>query len=194
MRTMERMIEKIKLNEKTPPRDNQANSQIRNRTQNFRRDTPQIKQRENDQQIRPPFQQNCADEEGEIMKPEENNVNLISSDNENEYFLTEEEKSLFSFDQTQTDCENSEDYQSGLENSIMEVHKQYDLMNKRNQEALNKHPIDTATKKTPENGPKGTSNNINSITKKTDPSKEKISQQSSDTSCPSASTSSTKNS
>ena len=45
VRTMERMMEKISLNERTPPRENQVNPQNRNRNQNFRRDPPQIRQR-----------------------------------------------------------------------------------------------------------------------------------------------------
>ena len=89
MRTMERMIERINLNERTPPRENQANPQNRNRAQNFRRDTPQIKPSESDQQIKPPFQKNCVDEEeGEIIEPEESHMNLIGSDNEEDFFLT----------------------------------------------------------------------------------------------------------
>lgn len=133
MRTMERMLERIKLNERTPPRENQANSQNRNRAQNFRRDTSQIKQRENNQQIRPPFQQNCVDEEeGEIIEPEESHINLIGSDNEDDVFLTKEEQGFFSSDQTDTNHEDFEDYCLGFENSIMEVHRQYFLRRKKN--------------------------------------------------------------
>ena len=90
MRTVERMIEKINLNERTPPRENQDNTQNRNRALIFRRDTPQIKPRENDHQIRPPFQKNYVyEEEGEIIEHEENHINLIGSDNEEDVFLTE---------------------------------------------------------------------------------------------------------
>ena len=55
MRVMERMMERINLTERTPPRENQENPQNRNRNLNFRRDPPQNRQRDNDQQIRPPF-------------------------------------------------------------------------------------------------------------------------------------------
>ena len=48
VRTMERMMEKISLNERAPPRENQANPQNINKNQNFRRDPPQIRQRENE--------------------------------------------------------------------------------------------------------------------------------------------------
>ena len=55
VRKMERMMERINLNEKKPPRENQPKPKNRNRNQNFRRDPPQIRQRENDQKIRPHF-------------------------------------------------------------------------------------------------------------------------------------------
>ena len=48
VRKMERMMEKISLNERKPPRENQANPQNINRTQKLRRDPPQIGKREND--------------------------------------------------------------------------------------------------------------------------------------------------
>lgn len=53
VRSMAKMWEKI--SEKTPLRDNQPNPPNRNRNQNFRREKPQKKPRETDQQIRPPF-------------------------------------------------------------------------------------------------------------------------------------------
>ena len=40
MRTLERMIERISLNEGVPPRENEENAQNINRAQNFRRDPP----------------------------------------------------------------------------------------------------------------------------------------------------------
>ena len=88
---MERMMEIINLNERAPPRENQEKPQNINKNQNFRRDPPQIKQRENDQQIRPPFQDNYVDEEErETEQTEESHVNLIGSDNEDDVFLTKE--------------------------------------------------------------------------------------------------------
>ena len=62
---MERMLEKINLNDKVPPRENQITPQNRNRNPNFRRDPIQNRQRDNDQQIRPPFQENYVDQEEE---------------------------------------------------------------------------------------------------------------------------------
>ena len=42
--------------------ENQTNPKNRNRNQNFRRDLPQNRPRENYQQIRPSFQDNYVDE------------------------------------------------------------------------------------------------------------------------------------
>ena len=61
LRTMERMMEIISINERAPPRENQTNPQNKNRNQNFKRDPPQIRQRENDLQIRPHSQENYVD-------------------------------------------------------------------------------------------------------------------------------------
>lgn len=96
-KTMERMMERIILNEREPPRENEANPKNGNRSQNFRRDPPQNRERDNDQQIRPPFQENYVDEEErETKEMEENHVNLIDSYNEDDVFLTEEEQGMFS--------------------------------------------------------------------------------------------------
>ena len=65
VRVMERMLEKINMNDRVPPRENQNNPQNRNRNPNFRRDPIQNRQRDNDQQIRPLFQENYVDQEEE---------------------------------------------------------------------------------------------------------------------------------
>ena len=89
VRSMEKMWERINLNEKVPLKGNQPNPQNRNRNQNFRRDLPQNKPRENDQQIRLPFNENYVDEVERDMEPlDENHLNLIGSDSEGEVFLT----------------------------------------------------------------------------------------------------------
>jgi hypothetical protein len=64
-RAMEKMMERLTITDRNPPRENQAAPQIRN--PNFRRNPPQIRQRDPrdqreqrgpDQQIRPPLQEN----------------------------------------------------------------------------------------------------------------------------------------
>ena len=108
------MMERINLSERTPPRENQPNPQNRNRNQNLRRDPPQIKPRENDQQIRPPFQENYVDEVERDMEPlDENHLNLIGSDSEGEVFLIEEEQVFFSSNQNETDYEDPKDLEIG---------------------------------------------------------------------------------
>ena len=88
VKVMERMLEKINLNDRVPPRENQNT----NRNQNLIRDPNQDRKRDNDQYIMPPFQQNYVDqeEEREVERLEENHVNLIGSDSETNVFLTEE--------------------------------------------------------------------------------------------------------
>ena len=66
VRTMERMMERINLSERTPLRENRENPKNRNMNPNFRRDPPQNRVRDNDQQIRPPFEDNYVDEEGRL--------------------------------------------------------------------------------------------------------------------------------
>ena len=96
LKIMERMMERIKMNERAYPRENQTTPENRNQNQNqnqkFRRNPPQIRQRGPDQQIKPPFQENYADEdEGVIEELEKSQINLIGVNNEDIVFLTEEE-------------------------------------------------------------------------------------------------------
>ena len=120
---------------------------------------------------------------------EENHANVIGSDDEDNNFLIEEEQGLFSSKQTETNYEDSEDYRLGFENAIMEVHRQYDLRSKKNQDASKKKKLDTAIRKTPKNTPKRTAENTNTMAKKPDQNKEKNSQQNGDPSYPITSTS-----
>ena len=57
----------------------------------------------------------------------------------------------------------------------MEVHRQYDLRRKKNQENSKKNKEDTIVRKTPKNTPKKTASNTNTMANKTDPNKGKIS-------------------
>ena len=160
VRTMERMMEKISLNERTPPRESQTNIQNMNRSQNFKRDPPQVKQRESDQQIIRPFQDNYVDEEErELEQLEEDHLNVIGSDDEDNTFLTEEEKRMFSSKLNEKSYEDSEDYRLGFENVIMEVHRQYDLRRKKNQDVPTTNQPNTTVRKTSKHIPKKTEKN-----------------------------------
>ena len=128
--------------------------------------------------MRPPLQQNCVDEEeGEIIEPEENHINLIGYDNEEDVFLTEEEQGFFSSDQTDTNYEDFEDYHLGFENAIMEIHNQYDLRRKKYLDSAKKDQIDTAIQKLPEITSKKTIENVNTMVKKAEQTKEKSANQ-----------------
>ena len=74
---------------------------------------------------------------------------MIGSNNEGDVFLTEEEQGFFSSNQTETNYEDSQDYQLGFQNSIMEVHKQYDLRRKNNQDISKKNKLEIVVRKTP---------------------------------------------
>ena len=71
----------------------------------------------------------------------------------------------------------------------MEVHRQYDLRSKKNEDNSKKNNLDTVVRKTPKNILKRTTDNTNTMAKKNDPNKDKISQPSGNTSFPSTSTS-----
>jgi hypothetical protein len=142
---MERMMDRLDIADRTPPRENQPGPQIRN--PNFRRNQPQIRQREQreqrgpDQQIRPPFQENYVDEGEEIVEDlDDVHINLMGINDNDSVFLTQEEHDLFLLSQTEIDHEESEDYKQGFENAIMEVHRQYNLRSKKS--------TDNPTKKT----------------------------------------------
>ena len=157
VRTIEITIERINLNERATPRENQPT--LQNRNQNPRRNPPQIKQREQwgpDQKIRPPFQENYADEDGEIVEEvEKNQINNLMGVNEDDiFFLTWEEQESFLLTQTALEVEEVDEYKKGFENSIMEVHMKYNLRSKRNLETSSKKNTENSAKKVSEFDPK----------------------------------------
>lgn len=139
IRTMEKMMERINLNESAFPRENQATppNRIHYQNQNFRRNPPQIRQREQrgtSQQIKPPFHENYVDQdEGGFEEPEEIQINLMGVNDEDIVFLTKEEQGIFSPTQIEEECQESEDYKQGFENAIKEVHRKYDLRRRKSQ-------------------------------------------------------------
>jgi hypothetical protein len=95
---MERMMERITIANKDPPKENQLPPQIRN--PNLRRNPPQIRQTEPrdqrdqrgpDQQIRPLLQENYVDEGEEIIKELYDFHNNLMDVHDNDFiFLTQE--------------------------------------------------------------------------------------------------------
>ena len=61
---------------------NQNRNQNQNQNQNFRRNNPPNRQRDSDQQVIPPFQENFLDEdEGIIEESEGTTINMVEIDN-----------------------------------------------------------------------------------------------------------------
>jgi hypothetical protein len=130
-REMERMMERLTVSERNPPRENPPAPQIWN--PNFRRNPPQIRQRDPrdqreqrgpDQQIRPPLQENYADEGDEVIEElEDTHINLMGIHDNEAIFLTQEEQELFLLSQTKVSEEAEDTEQQAFENAIMEVHR-----------------------------------------------------------------------
>ena len=71
----------------------------------------------------------------------------------------------------------------------MEIHKRYDLRSKKYLDSTKKDQINADVRKVPEKTSKKTTENVNTIVKKAEANKGKISQPNNDLSCPSTSTS-----
>jgi hypothetical protein len=137
MKTMERLMERMSLENKPATRD-QTDFQPRN--QNFRRaPVPQIRQRDQrnqgDQQIKPPFQNNYVNED--FDQTIEDNMHCCD-DTETNVFLTKEEHDQFmdandKFMQDNDDMLSLEtkEFRKGYHNAIMQLQKQYNLRSKK---------------------------------------------------------------
>jgi hypothetical protein len=107
-RAMERMMERLTVLDRNPPRENPLAPQVRN--PNFKRNPHQIRQKDPrdqreqrglDQQIRPPLQENYADEGEEVIEElEDTHINLMGIHDNEAIFLTQEEQELFLLNQT----------------------------------------------------------------------------------------------
>jgi ribonuclease HI len=161
-RAVEIMMERLTVSDRNPPRENPPAPQVRN--PNFRRNPPQIRQRDPrdqreqrgpDQQIRPPLQENYADEGGEVIEElEDTHINLMGIHDNEAIFLTQEEQELFLLNQTKVSEEAEDAEQQAFENAILEVHRQYNLRSKKTEGNSPKKTTETQkvveTKKTPE--------------------------------------------
>jgi hypothetical protein len=147
-RNVEFMMEKLSLSDRNPPRDNAPVPQIRN--PNFRRNPPQIRQRDPrdqrdqrdlrdqreqrgpDPPIRPPLQENYADDGEEVIEElEDTHINLMGIHDNEAIFLTQEEQELFLLNQTKVSRETEGAGQPTWEDDILEVHRQYNLRSKK---------------------------------------------------------------
>jgi hypothetical protein len=113
---MERMMERLTIAKRNPPRENQPAPQIQN--PNFRRNPPQIRkkyprdqreQRGPDQQIRPLLQENYSNEGEEVIEElKDMHINLMGIHNNEAIFLTQEEQELFLISQIEVSEEAKE--------------------------------------------------------------------------------------
>jgi L-rhamnose mutarotase len=73
-----------------------------------------------DQQIRPPLQENYADEGDEVIEElEDTHINLMGIHDNEVIFLTQEEQELFLLNQTKVSEEAEDAEQQAFENAIL---------------------------------------------------------------------------
>ena len=90
------------------------------------------------QNIRPPFQEKYA-KSSQNNDEYEDNINLIMGiDEENTSFLTQEDQELFELQQLKVESSESFDFKQGYDFAINEIHSQYNLRNKKNNESSRK--------------------------------------------------------
>lgn len=134
MKMMEKLMDKLSVDDKNQIRD-QNDPQVRNPS--FRRQkgplTPQIMQRgkrnPNDQQIRPPFQENLVDEE--FMEQPEGHIHHYGK-YESRNFLTKDEHDSFLSEGKEEANKNLvigelDDYHKSYLNSTMNFQNKYNL-------------------------------------------------------------------
>jgi hypothetical protein len=142
------LLERSNISDKNPPRDDTPTPQIRN--PNFRRNPPQIRQRDPrdqrdqrdlrdqreqrglDPPIKPPLQENYADDGEEVLEElEDTHINLMGIHDNEAIFLTQEEQELFLLNQTKVSGETEGAGQTAWGDDILEVHRQYNLRSKK---------------------------------------------------------------
>jgi ribonuclease HI len=168
VRSLALLLERSNISDRNPPRDDTPAPQIRN--PNFRRNPPQIRQRDprdqRDQRdpreqrgpdplIRPLLQEKYADDEGEVIEElEDTHINLMGIHDNEAIFLTQEEKELFLLNQTKVSGETEDAGQTAWEDAILEVHRQKNLRSKKTEGNSPRKTIETQklaeTQKTPE--------------------------------------------
>jgi hypothetical protein len=142
------LLERSNISDRNTLRDDTPAPQIRN--PNFRRNLPQIRQRDprdqrdqrdpSDQReprgldlpIRPPLQENYVDDGEEVVEElEDTHINLMGIHDNEAIFLTQEEQELFLLNQTKVSGETEGAGQPTWEDDILEVHRQYNLWSKK---------------------------------------------------------------
>jgi hypothetical protein len=142
MKTMERLMERMSMENKPATREK---NDFQPRNQNFRRaPVPQIRKRDQrdqgDQQIRPPFQKNYANEDFDQMIQDQ----MHCCDDTNTYvFLTKGEHDQFMdvndgfmLENDDTLSSETKEFRKGYHNAIMQFQKKYNLRVKRRLQSL----------------------------------------------------------
>jgi hypothetical protein len=165
------LLERSNISDRNPLRDDTPAPHIRN--PNFRRNPPQIRQRDlrdqrdqrdprgqreqrgPDPPIRPPLQENYVDDGGEVTEElEDTHINLMGIHDNEAIFLTQEEQELFLLNQTKVSGETKGVGQPTWEDDILEVHRQYNLRSKKMEGNSPRRTTETQkaaeTQKTPE--------------------------------------------
>jgi ribonuclease HI len=172
------LLERSNISDRNPPRDDTPAPQIRN--PNFRRNPPQIRQRDPrdqrdqrdlrdkreqrgpDPPIKPPLQENYADDGEEVLgELEDTHINLMGIHDNEAIFLTQEEQELFLLNQTKVSGETEGAGQLAWGDDILEVHRQYNLRSKKAEGSVPRKTTEAQktaeTQKTPEKATAGKS-------------------------------------
>lgn len=88
-----------------------------------------------------------------IEEVEENQINLMGTNEDDSDFLTQEEYELFLLTQMELESEEYDDYKNRFENAILEVHRQYNLRSKKNNDNSKKKDLNNSRKKNLESNP-----------------------------------------
>jgi hypothetical protein len=170
------LLERSNISDRNPPRDDTPAPQIRN--PNFRRNPPQIRQRDPrdqrdqrdlrdqreqrgpDPPIKPPLQENYADDGEEVLEElEDTHINLMGIHDNEAIFLTQEEQELFLLNQTKVSGETEGAGQPAWGDDILEVHWQYNLRSKKAEGSVPRKTTEVhktaETQKTPEKATAG---------------------------------------
>lgn len=76
-----------------------------------------------------------------IEEVDENQKNLMGTNEDDSVFLTQEEQELFLLTQMELESKESDDYKYGFENSILEFHRQYNLRRNKINDNSNKKDL-----------------------------------------------------
>jgi len=123
---MDRLGDRVETIERKSSWEGQPSNTARN--PNFRKNqNPNIGRVGPDQNIRPPFQENYAEDTTSSEPIEDTQINLMGLNIEQQIFLTQDDQEAHNINQFQTKSGESFDFREGYDVAVYEVHKQYKL-------------------------------------------------------------------